>query len=260
MRSNCAPPTAPSPTEVAGHADNHPALQVQRLGVRLGGHAVLEQVNFAVEPGTVVALLGPNGAGKTTLLRAITGALRPEFGRCLIDGIDPALDPLAAQARFGYQGDHPPLEDELRVREYLVFHARIRGLPAATIGRRVDEVLATVDLGGKHRALIGTLSRGQRSRLALAEALLHRPPLLILDEPASGLDPAQVVALRQVLRELAGERTILMATHHLAEAEAVCDAVVVLVGGRVRYQGALPELAADGGLEAGYLALAGAGA
>lgn len=240
--------------------DSVAALQVQRLGVRFGQATVLTQVHFSVAPGSVVALLGPNGAGKTTLLRAVTGALQPDFGRCLITGIDSSTDPLSAQAAFGYQPDNPALEDHLRVQEYLVWHARLRGLSSAFGRQRVSAVLDEVDLAAKRRALIGTLSRGQRSRLALAEALLHQPPVLILDEPASGLDPAQVVSLRGLIRSLAGSRTIVMATHHLAEAEAVCDAVVVLVDGRVRFQGPLAELAGNDGLEAGYLALAGAGA
>jgi len=237
-----------------------PALEVQRLGKRYGGRTVLDQVNFRLEPGRVLGLLGPNGAGKTTLLRCITGAVAPDFGRCLIFGTDPAIDPLATQARYGYQSDFPPLEPELRVREHLQLHARIRGLPKDRRAGRIDEVLALVDLTARGRILVGHLSRGQRSRLALAEALLHAPPLLILDEPASGLDPAQVVALRDLLRSLSGEHSILVATHHLAEAQAVCDELVVLVDGRVRHQGSPAELSGDGQLEQAYLTMAGAGA
>ncbi|MDA3960506.1 MAG: ABC transporter ATP-binding protein [Planctomycetota bacterium] len=245
--------------DLVDHGDV-PALEVQRLGKRFGATTILEQVNFRLEPGQVLGLLGPNGAGKTTLLRCITGAIRPDFGRCMVFGHDSARAPGAAQVRFGYQCDMPPLEPELRSREHLQLHARLRGLPRRSREARIDEVLDLVDLRAKQRHLVSQLSRGQRSRLALAEALLHRPPLLILDEPASGLDPAQVVLLRKLLRRLAGEHSILVATHHLGEAEAVCDELVVLVAGRVRYQGSPKDLAGEQRLEQAYLEMAGAGA
>ncbi|MFW5698276.1 MAG: ABC transporter ATP-binding protein [Planctomycetota bacterium] len=236
------------------------AIEVQRLGKRLAGRQVLEQVSFCLEPGRILGLLGPNGAGKTTLLRCLTGCLTPDFGRCLICGHDPLREPDRARACFGYQPDLPPLEPELRVEEYLLLHARLRGIPRPERAARIAEALATVELSERWRHLVGTLSRGQKSRLALAETLLHRAPVLLLDEPASGLDPAQVVGLRGLLRRLAGEHSVLLATHHLAEASTVCDELVVLVEGRVRFCGTPAALAGDGGLEAAYIAMAGAGA
>ena len=237
-----------------------PALEIQRMGKRFAGRTVLDQVNFRVAPGKVVGLLGPNGAGKTTLLRCMTGALRPEYGRSLINGIDPVIEPQRALPHFGYLPDFPPLEPDLRAREYLDLHARLRDIPTEERSTRIDAVLDIVELRDRDRFLVGTLSRGQRSRLALAECLLHQPNLLILDEPASGLDPAQVVGLRKLLRQLAGDHAILLATHHLGEAEAVCDELVVIVAGRVRFQGPPRELAGDGSLEQAYIELAGSGA
>ena len=241
-------------------SDAGKAIEVQRLNKRFAGRLVLEQVTFDVQPGRVVGLLGPNGAGKTTLLRCLTGHLKADCGRCLIDGVDPARYPQRARLRFGYHPDQPPLEPQLRAREHLALHARLRGIPGPSVEERIAAVLKQVDLEDRANQLVGTLSRGQRSRIALAECLLHRPPVLILDEPASGLDPAQVVALRALLRELAGEHAILLATHHLAEAAAVCDQLVVLVQGRVTYQGSPAELAGSGELERAYLGLAGVGA
>lgn len=243
-----------APTPIAEAAG--PAIDVQRLGKRLGGRTIVEQIHFQVPTGVVCGLLGPNGAGKTTLLRCLTGALHPDYGRCIIGGADPVSAP-HAHTRFGFAPDGAPMEPQLRVREYLALHARLRGLDVRTASERV---LAIVDLRHLERALIGTLSRGERTRLALAEALLHEPPVLILDEPASGLDPAQVVALRDLLHRLVPRHTILLATHHLSEAARVCQELVVLVAGRVRFQGSVDELAGSGDLEDGYLRLAGPGA
>lgn len=232
-------------------------ISVQRLGMRLAGRSILEQVHFDVPGQHICALLGPNGAGKTTLMRCLTGALIPSFGACRILGKEPA----AARADFGYLPDTPPLEDELRVEEYLALHARLRALPQP-MAARITEALELVDLQNRRRALVGTLSRGQRSRLALAEALLHRPQVLLLDEPSAGLDPAQVVGLRELLRKLRSRCCVLLATHNLHEVRATCDSVVVLAAGRVHYQGSIDELAAraDGDLEVAYMQLVGAGA
>ena len=245
---------------MSGLDATRPAIEVQRLGHRFGSRTVLEQVHFTVAAGRITGLLGPNGAGKTTLLRCLVGTLTPDHGRCLIAGVDPRLDPVDAAAHVGFMPDQPPLEGDLRVDEYLRLHGRLRGLSGQRLETRLEAVLDLVDLTARRRHLAQTLSRGQRSRLGLAEALLHEPAVLILDEPAAGLDPAQVVALRHLLRRLAGRHTVLIATHHLAEAEAVCDDLVVLVEGRVRAQGTPAALAADRTLEAAYLDLAGAGA
>jgi ABC-2 type transport system ATP-binding protein len=232
-------------------------IDVQRLGMRFAGRTVLEQVHFQVPGQHICALLGPNGAGKTTLVRCLVGALQPSFGACHIAG----LPPRQAQARFGYLPDLPPLEDELRVGEHLLLHARLRSIPLP-YQQRILEALELVDLTDRYGHLVGSLSRGQRSRLALAECLLHRPEVLILDEPSAGLDPAQVVSLRQLLQRLRERCCILLATHNLPEVRACCDSLVVLASGRVRYQGSIDELAsqADGDLEAAYIELAGSGA
>lgn len=240
--------------------DSPEAIRCQRVGLRRGGRVILDQVDLRVAPGRIVGLLGPNGAGKTSLLRCIVGMLPPSYGRCLIQGLDSVADPQGARRLFGWLPDEPPLEDGLRCIEYLHLHASLRGLPRTLAARRCAAVLDDVDLSEHARRPIEHLSRGMRSRLALAECLLHQPPVLILDEPAAGLDPAQVVALRALLRRLAGHHAVLLATHHLAEAEDVCDELAVLVAGRIRFHGTPTELSAGRGLEPAYLALAGAGA
>lgn len=233
-----------------------PAISVQRLGKSFAKHTALEQVHFDVPTRHICALLGPNGAGKTTLLRCMTGAVHPSFGRCLLAGHDTSRDTKATQ-HFAFLPDLAPLEDELRVQEYLLLHARLRMVPAPH-ALRVQEALSTVELTEQQSALIGTLSRGQRSRLALAECLLHRPSVLLLDEPSAGLDPAQTRSLRQMLERLKSRACILIASHNLPEVASVCDSVVVLVKGRVRFQGSIAELAAQGdSLEDAYLRLAG---
>ena len=246
-------------SNAAAESDPKIVVDVQRLNKRLGGKLILEQVNFQVTENCICGLLGPNGAGKTTLLRCMTGSLNADFGRCLINGKDSSYDPDVYQ-EFSYSPDIPSLEPALRVEEYLTLHARIRGIEPSTIKQRMDECLDRVDLVDRKRYLISALSRGQTSRLALAEALLHKPKILFLDEPTAGLDPAQVVNQRSLLADLAKEHCVVVATHHLAEAQSMCDLLVVLVEGRVRYQGSVSELAGDGNLEDAYLQLAGAGA
>ena len=235
------------------------AVDVQRLNKRLGGKIILEQVHFQVPNSCICGLLGPNGAGKTTLMRCMTGALNADFGRCLINGKDSSYDPEVFQ-EFSFSPDIPTLEPALRVLEYLQLHARLRNIPTDQINKRIDDCLERVALADRKKYLIGTLSRGQTARLALAEALLHKPRVLFLDEPTAGLDPAQVVNQRTLLGDLAKDHCVIVATHHLVEAQSMCDQLVVLVQGRVRYQGTVDDLAGDEGLESAYLKLAGAGA
>lgn len=233
-----------------------PAIKVQRLNKSLGGKVILDQVNFQIAQGQICGLLGPNGAGKTTLLRCLCSSLNADFGRCLISGRDSSNDPLVYN-EFGFSPDFPCQEPDLRVNEYLQLHARIRGIASADIAARIHKVLTLVHLCEQEYLLVGSLSRGQGSRLALAEALLHQPAVIILDEPTAGLDPAQVHNQRQLLQSLAGNHTILVATHNLAEAQAICDQLVILVAGRIRFQGTPQELAADGDIEHAYLELVG---
>ena len=258
MDTGSEPTQTTADTSAQAAAATDYALFCQRVGKRFGSHVAVDQVDLRVPQGSITGLLGPNGAGKTTLLRCIVGTLVPDAGRCLIDGIDSGNDPAHARAHLGYLPDAPALEDDLRCSEYLRLHASVRGVQHAR--QRIAEVLELVDLTDRARQLIGGLSRGQRTRLALAECLLHQPSVLILDEPGAGLDPAQVVALRGLLQRLAGSCTVLIATHQLAEVEATCDAVAVLVDGRIRFHGSPADLATDGSLEQGYLGMAGAGA
>lgn len=246
-------------SDTAAPTASRPAVDVQRLNKRLGGKVVLDQVHFQVPAQCICGLLGPNGAGKTTLLRCMTGSLNADFGRCLINGKDSSYDSSVYDS-FGFSPDIPAQEPALRVEEYMRLHASIRNIEPAQLEQRIEACLSQVDLLDRRRYLIGSLSRGQSSRLALAEALLHQPAVLFLDEPTAGLDPAQVVNQRKLLKELARDHCVLIATHNLTEAQALCDRLVVLVQGRVRFQGSVDELASNGDLEAAYLELAGYGA
>ncbi len=243
----------------ADAAAEQAAVDVQRLNKSLGGKVILEQVHFQVPNNCICGLLGPNGAGKTTLLRCMTGSINADFGRCLINGKDSSYD-ASVYSEFGFSPDIPSQEPALRVEEYLSLHAHLRHVASDKINQRIHDCLEKVDLLDRKRYLISALSRGQTSRLALAEALLHNPAVIFLDEPTAGLDPAQVVNQRQLLKTLAKDHCVLVATHNLTEAQALCDQLVVLIQGRIRFQGSVDELAGDQNLEDAYLALAGSGA
>jgi ABC-2 type transport system ATP-binding protein len=220
-------------------------IQAQGLCKRYGATTALADVSFTVGRGEVVGFLGPNGAGKTTTLRILAGFLPADAGRALIDGLDVARAPLAAQRRLGYLPEGAPLYDDMLVEDFLAHRARLKGAPRA----RVRDALAAaraLDVAGRR---IGQLSKGYRQRVGLADALVADPPILILDEPTAGLDPNQIREVRDLVRELARARTVLLSTHLLAEVEALAARVVVLVGGRVVADGRLEALraAASGG-------------
>jgi len=214
-------------------------LRASALTMRYAGRVTaLDAVSFEARPGEVLGFLGPNGAGKTTAMRICTGYLQPTAGSVSICGIDVAADPLAARARLGYLPESVPLYSELRVDEYLSYRAGLKGVRRAERRARIDEALAAVALAPERRRLIGQLSKGYRQRVGLADALLHRPDVLILDEPTDGLDPNQRRDTLALIATLGKERTVILSTHILPEVESVCARVVILDRGRIIAEGA----------------------
>ena len=198
-----------------------------------GARLAVDHVSLQVEAGEVMGLLGPNGSGKSTILRILTGYLLPSSGTARIAGLDVVDDPLAARARVGYVPEDVPLYGWMNVREFLIFMARLKGLAGQAMTGSVEAVIERLGLGEARRILIGKLSRGYRQRVAVAQALLGDPALLILDEPTNGLDPRQIIEMRGHIRALAGERTVLVTSHILGEIERVADRVAILLGGRL---------------------------
>ncbi len=208
-------------------------IQVEGISRRFGAVQALDGVSFTVGRGEVVGFLGPNGAGKTTALRIIAGYLAAGAGRVRVDGIDVAEAPEAAQAKLGYLPENAPLYGDMRVGEYLAFRARLKGVARARLRSQVDEAIDRLALGDARRRPIAELSKGYRQRVGLADALVARPPILLLDEPTAGLDPNQIRDVRHVIRELGRERAVLLSSHILPEIEVVATRVVILVKGRV---------------------------
>lgn len=217
-------------------------LELQRLKKRYGDRLAVDDVSFTVNKGEIVGFLGPNGAGKSTTLRMITGFLEPTSGRVTIDGIDALRHPEKARSRLGYMPEGVPSYHDMRVSEYLRFRAELKGVAGRKISGAVDVALQRAHVDDVADRIIGQLSKGYRQRVGFADALVADPPLLILDEPSSGLDPNQIRGMREVIRGFAGEKTVLLSTHILPEVEATCERVVIIDGGKVVGQGAPGEL------------------
>jgi len=207
-------------------------LSVQRLRKFYGDFLALRDVSFEVAQGDVVGLLGPNGAGKSTTMRAVVGFHPYAHGSIRVDGLEVSRFPVETRRRIGYLPEHTPLYGDMRVREFLAYRARIKGVARRDVAARVERAMERTWLRDRARQFIDTLSKGYRQRVGLADALVGEPRLLILDEPTIGLDPNQVQGLRQLLRELGETHTIVLSTHILQEVEVVCDRVVIVAGGR----------------------------
>jgi gliding motility-associated transport system ATP-binding protein len=210
-----------------------PIIVADQLTKWYGPRLAVDHISVEVEAGEVMGLLGPNGSGKTTILRILTGYLRPSAGTARIAGFDVVGDSLAARARVGYVPEDVPLYDWMRVQDFLAFMARLKGLAHRAATGAVDAAIERLALGDVRRLLVGKLSRGYRQRVAIAQALLGNPDLLILDEPTNGLDPRQIIEMRGHIRVLAGERTVLVTSHILGEIERVADRVAILLAGRL---------------------------
>jgi ABC-2 type transport system ATP-binding protein len=209
-------------------------IDVQNLTKKYAGFTAVQDLTFQVEKGEIVGFLGPNGAGKSTTMRMLTGYLPPSSGRASIAGFDIFEQSLEARRHIGYLPESTPLYYDMRVNEYLRYRAALKGVSGSQVKARVDEVLEVCDLRAKERALIGTLSKGQKQRVGLADALVHDPDLLILDEPTIGLDPNQIRQVRTLIKNLAHRRTVLISTHILPEVEIMCSRVIVIHKGKIR--------------------------
>lgn len=202
----------------------------------------MDGIDIEVRPGEVLGLLGPNGAGKTSTMQMLTGNLAPSAGAIHICGIDLLENPVAAKSRIGYLPETPPLYRELNVREYLQLAARLHRVPRAQCAAAVERAIARCNLGEVSRKLIGTLSKGYQQRVGIAQAIVHEPELVILDEPTVGLDPNQILDIRALVRELGRSHGVMLSTHILSEVEAVCDRVQILHHGRAVFASSIAGL------------------
>ena len=208
-------------------------IEVQHVTKRYGPVAAVDDVSFRVAAGQILGFLGPNGAGKTTTMRVLTGYLPPTEGTAMVAGFDVLEEPIEAKRRTGYLPESPPLYPDMTVREYLTFVARINGLASSERQSRIDRVMERTSIGDMADRHCGKLSKGYRQRVGLAQAILHNPEVLILDEPTAGLDPKQIIETRELIKELAGDHTIILSTHILPEVAQTCERVVIINKGRV---------------------------
>lgn len=219
-------------------------IVVENLKKSYGPIEALRGVNFEVGQGEIVGLLGPNGAGKSTTIKILTGCLAPDEGNVSIDNIDMLSHTQLAQAEIGYLSENTPLYPDLSVQAYLKLMADLRNIPAGDQQRRISQALADTGLVNYRTRLISQLSKGLRQRVGIAQAILHRPKLLILDEPTVGLDPTQILDIRELIRRLAKQSTILFSSHILSEVEALCQRVIIIINGQIRADSRLVDLAA----------------
>jgi ABC-2 type transport system ATP-binding protein len=217
-------------------------IEVENLTKRYGPTVAVSDVSFQVRRGEILGFLGPNGAGKTTTMRVITGYLPATRGRVRVAVYDVSEEPLEAKRRTGYLPENPPVYPEMTVAEYLGFMARIKGVPRKEIKKRVAQVGEQCAISDVRARQIGKLSKGYRQRVGLAQALIHRPEVLILDEPTAGLDPKQIIETRGLIKGLAGQHTVILSTHILPEASKTCERVVVINQGKLVAVGAPEEL------------------
>lgn len=218
-------------------------IEVQSLSRFYGTHRAVDNVSFQVGEHTVVGLLGLNGAGKTTTLKVIAGLLTPSSGTVRIDGVDMAEASVSFRKRIGFLPETPPLYTEMSVTEFLRYIGRLRGMASAEVEARIPQVIEKAHLHGYEHRLIDELSHGYRKRVGIASVIIHKPRLVILDEPISGLDPKQIVEMREVVRGLAAESTVMVSSHILSEVQQTCSRVIVLNNGRKVADGTPNELA-----------------
>ena len=210
-----------------------PMIEVENLTKRYAGHAAVSDISFVVERGEIVGLLGPNGAGKSTTMRILACYLPGTSGTVRIAGLDVYADSAEVRRRIGFMPENNPLHMDMRVKEYLKFRARLKGLSRRRTRERLDVVMEQCGLTDVGRKVIAHLSKGYRQRVGLADALLHEPELIILDEPTIGLDPQQIRSVRQLIKGLAESHTVLISTHILPEAEMTCNRILIMYEGRI---------------------------
>jgi ABC-2 type transport system ATP-binding protein len=227
-------------------------IEVAHLHKRYGDLAAVQDVSFTAVPGQILGFLGPNGAGKTTTMRIITGFLPATSGTVRVAGFDVFEQSAEVRRRIGYLPENPPLYNDMLVVPYLRFAAKLRGMARADVDDAIDRALQTCSLTGVSGRLLGHLSKGFRQRVGLAQALIHDPEVLILDEPTNGLDPGQIDEMLQFIRSLAPNRTIVLSTHILAQVIAVCEKVVIISDGRIVVEDLLANLTRDQRLDEAY--------
>jgi ABC-2 type transport system ATP-binding protein len=228
-------------------------IEVRNLTKRYGDLVAIRDISFTAATGQILGFLGPNGAGKTTTMRVITGFMPATTGTVKVAGYDIFDDSYEVRKRIGYLPENPPLYDDMTVLGYLRFVGRIRGIPRAELSDSVDRVLHTCGLADVVERVVGHLSKGFRQRVGLAQALIHNPSVLVLDEPTIGLDPRQIIDIRTLIRELAGERTVILSTHILPEVSQLCEKVVIINEGRIAVEDTLQNLTQSMGLEQVFL-------
>ncbi|WP_052723840.1 ABC transporter ATP-binding protein [Paenibacillus wulumuqiensis] len=217
-------------------------LQVQQVSKYFDQRRSVDGIDFEMQRGEIVGFLGPNGAGKTTTMRMITGYLRPTSGQIWIDGLPMHEPSRRARTKIGYLPETPPLYPDMTVNSYLRFVADLRDVPARQQKLRISEMIDRLGLHGRERQIIRSLSKGYKQRLGLAQAIIHQPDLLILDEPTSGLDPNQILEIRQLIRELGEQHTVLLSTHILPEVSTLCSRVLIINDGRIVMDGNANQL------------------
>ncbi len=226
------------------------AIEVSGLEKNYGNIRALAGIDFNISGGEVVGLLGPNGAGKSTAMKIMTGFISASAGTVSIFGKDILADPIGVKNHLGYLPEAAPLYPEMTVGNYLKFIAQVRGLGAAEANRSIDRVLLRCDLRDRIKQSIGTLSKGLKQRVGLAQAMVHDPDILILDEPTSGLDPNQIQEIRRLIREVGEKKTVLLSTHILSEVQASCDRVIIISSGKIVADGPTQEVTRMGQKEA----------
>ena len=217
-------------------------VTISHLTKRYGGQKAVDDISFSVKTGEILGFLGPNGAGKTTTMKMITNYIAVEEGDILIGGRSVRTDAAALKAHIGYLPEHNPLYQDMPVLDYLAFCAALQNVPRADIPGRVEEMVRVCGLREEQHKTIGELSKGYRQRVGLAQAMIHDPDLLILDEPTTGLDPNQIVEIRKLIRELGREKTVILSTHILPEVEATCDRILIIHRGRIVADGTADRL------------------
>ena len=235
-------------------------IDVRDLSKRYGDLLAIDHVSFTAQKGEIVGFLGPNGAGKTTTMRIITGFLPATSGTVTVDGFDIFDDAHEVRKRIGYLPENPPLYSDMTVTSYLEFVGRIKGVARAALPDAVERVVRRCGLTEVTRRVLGHLSKGFRQRVGLAQALIHEPGVLVLDEPTIGLDPRQIREIRSLVRELAGERTVILSTHILQEVMQICQKVVIISDGRVVVEDQIENLTRDMPLEEVFMRAIGSGA
>lgn len=217
-------------------------IEIKNISKKIANNKILDNISFAVNQGEILGFLGPNGAGKTTTMKIITSFWIPDSGEVMVGGLNVVKDSLKIRAMIGYLPENVPLYDDMKVYEYLKFVGEVRGISKNSIKQRIGDIAEACGLRSVIRKPVEELSKGYRQRLGLAQAIIHDPDVLILDEPTTGLDPNQIVEIRDLIKRIGKEKTVIFSTHILSEASAICDRVVIINNGQIVGEGTPEEL------------------